>query len=144
MRSKTSLDLYRIAVAAGWIEEQIELEEDEYYRSKDADLFGGCMFLKASYKEWFLGLVADTLTSLEETAESNLPIQNEYQRTLQEQWSAWHRSQQPQDLAKQKIDEYRKEVKPWFRSVEALAKAATEKSKAARVNSFETLPDGIY
>jgi hypothetical protein len=133
------LALYRIAVAAGWIEEQIEMEEDEYHRSKDADLFGGCMWLRASYQEWFLGLVADTITSLEATAESNLPIQNKYERTMQEHWFASHPSEQPQDHGKQKIDEYRKKVtRPRLHSFDAIAKSATEKSKAAGDNIVVT------
>lgn len=133
------LALYRIAVAAGWIEEQVELEEDEYHRSKDADLFGGCMWLRASYKEWFLGLVADTLTVLEEQAEVNEADQTEYLAKLREYWSVWFASQQPQDLGKQKIDEYRKKVKkPRLHSFDAIAKSATEKSKAAGDNTVVT------
>ena len=40
--------------------------------------------------------------------------------------------------AKDKIDEYRKNVKPRFRSFEAIAKAATAKSKAAGDNTAVT------
>ena len=128
------LTLYRIAVAAGWIEEQTELTEDEYYHNEDADLFGGCLWLTASYKEWFFGLVADTLTTLEAAAEKTQAAQEEHQNMRSDQYCAWLQSQHPKGFGKQRIDEYRKKVKPWFRSVEALAKAATEKSKAAGDN----------
>jgi hypothetical protein len=52
------LTLYRIAVAAGWIEEQIEPDEDD--GGEDGDVFAGHLWLTASFKEWFLGLVAGT------------------------------------------------------------------------------------
>jgi hypothetical protein len=131
------LTLYKTAVAAGWIEEQVELEEDEYYRSKDADLFGGCLWLRASYKEWFLGLVAGTLTALEAEAERNQVAQDDYLAKQQEYCSAWFASTH-QGLGKQKIDEYRKKVKPRLRSFEAIAESATEKSKAAGDNTVVT------
>lgn len=132
------LALYKIAVAVGWVEEQRELTEDEYHHDKDADLFGGCLWLTASFKEWFLGLVADTLTVLEAQAETNETVQDEYRQALQEHSLAWLRSQYPQDLGKQKLEEYRKKAKPWLRSLDAIAKSATEKSKAAGDNILVT------
>jgi hypothetical protein len=83
------LALYNIAVACGWIEEQTELSEDEYHNSKDADLFGGSLFLTASFKEWFLGLVADTLADLEAKASVNDEAREERFRLQMEHGTAW-------------------------------------------------------
>ena len=137
------LTLYRIAVAAGWIEEQPELTEDEYYNDKDADLFGGCLWLRASYCEWFLGLVADTLSALEADAEKNRAAQDQYHQKLMEYEVAWYQAKatlppanDADSPAKKKIDEFRAKTKRRLFSFEDIAKAATDKSKADGHNTW--------
>ena len=81
------LTLHKIAVAAGWIAEQKPRDWIDYDHGF-ADLLGGELVEK-SYKEWFLGLVADTLTDLEVKAENNLAAQIEYENKLGEQLMVW-------------------------------------------------------
>jgi len=126
--------LYRIAVVAGWIEEQVELEEDEYYRSEDADLFGGCLWFRASFKEWFLGLVATTFSSLEEIAEKNEGAQNQHYELMQKCFFAVHRAKgaeppqttEPDNPAKNIIDEFFNKSKT-IKTISALANEATKR-----------------
>jgi hypothetical protein len=144
-----SLTLHKIGIAAGWIEQQKPRDWIDYDHGF-ADLLGGDYgdLVEKPYKEWFLGLLADTLTSLEAAAEKSLAALDEYQNKLFEQFEqqmAWLqakgeelRAAEAKPSAKDKIDEYCKKVKPWFRSLEAIAKAATEKSKAAGDNIVVT------
>lgn len=136
------LALYRIAVAVGWIEEQVDMEEDEYYRAKDADLFGGCLRFKASFKEWFLGLVADTLASLDELVEKNNLAQMQRADWTQECMLALHRAKgtqpsqptEPENRAKKIIDEFFDKSKT-IKNIQALADAAS-----ARKSDGKTYP----
>src|SRR5207245_1029360 len=104
-----------------------------------ADLLGGDCgdLVEKPYKEWFLGLLADTLIKLEAAAEQSLAALDEHQKTLGEQHMAWLqakgeglRAAEAKPSAKDKIAEYRKKVKPRLHSLDAIAKSATEKSKA--------------
>jgi hypothetical protein len=109
------LALYKIAVACEWIEEQTELDDDEYHRSKDADLFGGSLFLTASFKGWFLGLVAETLADLEAKASENDEAREErfrFQMAHPETWpqgkglAAPKATVEDDNPAKKKIDDF--------------------------------------
>lgn len=109
------LALYNIAVACGWIEGQTELDDDEYHRSKDADLFGGSLFLTASFKEWFLGLVAETLADLEAKASENDEAREEHFQFKMAHPETWPQSKgssapkttlEDDNPAKRKIDEF--------------------------------------
>ena len=135
------LTLHRIAVDAGWIEQQKPLD----WLAVDhgvADLLGGDLIVEKPYKEWFLGLLAETLTDLEVKAENNLEAQSKYGQMLGEHHVAWLqvkgeelRAAEAKPSAKDKIDEYRKKVKkPGLRTFEAIAKSATDRSKAAGDN----------
>jgi len=77
--------LYDIAVGAGWINEQQDLEEREYNSRDDVDLFGGEYHFTVSFNEWFLELISETLGDLEEIAEKNAEKQEQYQHKLT-QW----------------------------------------------------------
>lgn len=130
------LALYNVAVSAGWIEEQTELEESEYYRSKDADLFGGCMFLTASFQEWFLGLVADSMAELETMALENQSAQEKFQEHIWECESAWYKSKglvapkppaEAENRAKKIIDEFYGGESFKLQALANLANAAGEK-----------------
>ena len=133
--------LHRIAIAAGWIEQQTPLD----WLAVDhgvADLLGGDLIVEKPYKEWFLGLLAETLTDLEVKAENNLEAQSKYGQMLGERHMAWLqvksdelRAAEAKPSAKDKIDEYCQKVKPWL---QAIAKSATEKSKAAGDNIVVT------
>ena len=133
------LTLHRVAVAAGWIEQQKPRDWLDYDHGF-ADLLGGDYgdLVEKPYKEWFLGLLADTLTNLEAAAEKSLAALGEHQNKLFEQHMAWLqakgeelRAAETKPSAKDKIDEYRKKVtKPGLHSFEAIAKAAAEKSNA--------------
>jgi hypothetical protein len=126
------LALYNIAVALGWVDEQVDMEENEYYATKDADLFGGCLRFRASFKEWFLGLVADTLADLEEIAEKNQPAQLQYADLMQECMLALPNSTQapqgaePENRAKKIIDEFFDKSKT-VKNIQSLADAASER-----------------
>jgi len=109
------LALYQIAVTCGWIQEQIELSDDEYRTSKDADLFGGCLFFTASFKEWFLGLVAETLADLEAKVSDNDEAREELFRLKMAHPETWRpilgltapkSTVEDDNLAKNKIDKF--------------------------------------
>jgi hypothetical protein len=125
------LTLYRIAVAAGWIEEQIEPDEDD--GGEDGDVFAGHLWLTASFKEWFLGLVAGSLTALGEDAENNRAAQEDNARKLIEYQLAWSQAkgvQPPQDTepdnpAKRIIDKFY-ETSPTIHNHQALADAVSQ------------------
>jgi hypothetical protein len=128
------LALYKIAVACEWIEEQTELSDDEYHASKDADLFGGSLFLTASFKEWFLGLVADTLADLEVKASENDEAREErfqFQMAHPETWpqakglAAPKATVEDHNPAKKKIDEFFSASKTVF-TLQGLADAASK------------------
>src|ERR1017187_5242743 len=138
-----SLTLHKVAIAAGWIAKQESRDWLEYDHGF-ADLLGGDNgdLVEKPYKEWFLGLVADTLTNLESAAEKSLAALYEYKNHLGEQQMAWLqakgeelRAAETKPSAKDKIVEYRKKVKkPGLRTFEAIAKSATNRSKAAGDN----------
>jgi hypothetical protein len=107
--------LYDIAVKAGWINEQEDLEEREWESRKDADLFGGTLHFTVSFNEWFLGLVADTLAKLEVVAENNREAQQKHNDMLTEMFRlsflGGSRSDEPRadgtdNPAGRKIDEF--------------------------------------
>ena len=91
------LALHDIAVAAGWIKAPAELEEEDL-DSGLADLFGGTLIVEKSYKEWFVGLVADTLVELEVVAANNLEAQQRHHESMMEYLTLLGRSRsnQPQ------------------------------------------------
>src|ERR1017187_4408268 len=141
-----SLTLHKVAIAAGWIAKQESRDWLEYDHGF-ADLLGGDNgdLVEKPYKEWFLGLVADTLTNLESVAEKSLAALYEYKNHLGEQQIAWFqvkgaelRAADLKPSAKDKIDEYRKNVKAGRHSLEAIARAATQKSKTAGDNIVVT------
>jgi hypothetical protein len=73
--------LHKIGVGAGWIEESVEVE-DEDSEPGPIDLLGDRM-VKESYKEWFLQLVQSTLSDLRVRASANKTAQDQdYQRLL--------------------------------------------------------------
>src|SRR5262249_25426997 len=76
------LAVYNIAVRAGWIKEQEDMEEREYYSREDADLFGGMLRFTASFKEWFLELISEAVAELEAVAEKNVEEQARYRQKL--------------------------------------------------------------
>ena len=75
------LTLHRVAVAAGWIEQQKPRDWLDYDHGF-ADLLGGDHgdLVEKPYKEWFLGLLADTLTNVEPAAEKSLAALYEYRK----------------------------------------------------------------
>jgi hypothetical protein len=66
--------LHKIGVGAGWIEESVEVE-DEDSESGPIDVLGNRM-VKEPYKEWFLQLVEGTLDDLRVRASANKAAQD--------------------------------------------------------------------
>jgi hypothetical protein len=73
--------LHRIGVGAGWIEESVEVE-DEDSEPEAIDVLGNRM-VRESYKEWLLQLVEGTLADLRVRASANKAAQDQdYERLI--------------------------------------------------------------
>jgi hypothetical protein len=79
------LALHKIAVAAGWIEESVELEVEDL-ESGRGDFLGN-VIVEDSYKIWFLGLVSDALSDLKARASKNEEVQERHLKWLKDQFA---------------------------------------------------------
>jgi hypothetical protein len=79
------LALHKIAVAAGWVEESVELGFEDFDQGRGE--FLGNVVVEESYREWFLGLVSETLADLKVRASANEAAQNRHFKWLTDQYA---------------------------------------------------------
>ena len=93
------------------------------------------MFLTASFQEWFLGLVADSMAELETMVVENQSAQQKFQEHILERELAWYKSKglaapkppaEAENRAKKIIDEFFSKSE-MIHNLQGLVDAATRK-----------------